>query len=74
MSEEELAVEVREIYSVQVYDVNLAESSEGEVLEQFTSDTTSADHENMRLVLLAKLLSIRTDEAHLLDAAVECAE
>lgn len=74
MPEEELSIEVRKIYGVQVHDVNLAESSEGEVLEQLTSDTTGTDHQDTRLLLLAKVFSKRFDQAHLLDAAVKCAE
>jgi len=49
MSEEELAIEVREIYGVQIHDMNLAEARERKVLEQFASNTTSADHQHTRL-------------------------
>lgn len=47
--EEELAVEIGKVDGVQVYDVNVAESGEHEVLEQLAADAASADHENARL-------------------------
>lgn len=48
-TEKELAVEVTEIDSIEIDDVDLAESCEYEVFEQLTTDATSADEENARL-------------------------
>lgn len=49
-TEKELAVEVTEIDSIEIDDVDLAESCEYEVFEQLTTDATSADEENARLL------------------------
>jgi hypothetical protein len=49
MSEEELAIEVGEIYGVQIYDVNLTEARKRKVLKQFAPDAASADHQYTRL-------------------------
>ena len=49
MSEEELAIEVAKIDCIQVYDMNFAKACQDQVLEQLTSYTTGADHQNTRL-------------------------
>lgn len=51
LSEQELSVEIREVDRVQVDDVYLAEASEGEILQELTSDSSSANHEYSRLVI-----------------------
>jgi len=49
MSEEELAVEIGEIDSVKIYDVNVAESSSDQILQQLASNTAGAYDQNARL-------------------------
>jgi hypothetical protein len=44
MSEEELPVEITQVDGVEVDDVDLAEASQDEVLEQFAANASSADH------------------------------
>ena len=53
ISEQKLAVEVAEVDGVQVYDVYLAKAGEDEVLEEFTSDSASSDHQNACLNLIS---------------------
>jgi hypothetical protein len=49
IAEQELAIEVAEIDGVEVYDVNLAEAGENEVLEEFAADAASSYHQDARL-------------------------
>ena len=42
LSEEELAVQIAQIDGVEIDDVDLAETSQDEVLEKLASDTASA--------------------------------
>ncbi len=44
MSEEKLSIQVTKIDCVEIYDVDFTKIGEYEVLEQFTSNTSSADH------------------------------
>ena len=48
--EEELPIEIAQVDRVQVDDVNLAEASEDEILEELAANTTSAHHKNPRLL------------------------
>lgn len=48
-AKEKLAVQVAQIYRVQVDDVNFTEAGEEEVFQQFAADATGADEENSRL-------------------------
>lgn len=49
MSKEKLAVQIREVDSVKIHDMNLSKASGDEVLKEFTSNTSSADYEDARL-------------------------
>jgi hypothetical protein len=49
MPKEELSVEVTEVDSIEIDDVNFAESCEDEVLEEFAANTSSAYHQYLRL-------------------------
>jgi hypothetical protein len=49
MTKEELAVEVAEVYGIQINDMNLSEASQDEVLQKFTSDATGSNHEDFGL-------------------------
>jgi len=49
VAKEELAVEVAQVYGIEIDNVHLAEAGEDEVLEEFAADATSADHEHTRL-------------------------
>lgn len=44
MTEQKLAVQVAQVDSVKVDDVNLAEAGQDEILEEFTAYASSADH------------------------------
>lgn len=44
--EEELSVEIGDLDGVHVYDVNILEPRQGEVLEQFAAQTTGTNHQN----------------------------
>lgn len=49
VSEEELAVEVTEVDCIKVDNVNLRETGQGEVLQQFAADATCTDHQHTSL-------------------------
>lgn len=49
LSEEKLAVEVAQVDRIEVDDVDLSEAREDEVLQQFTANTSSTDHEDTGL-------------------------
>lgn len=49
MAEQELAVQIREIDSVQINDVNVAIASTHEIFQQFAPDPTGSHDENARL-------------------------
>jgi len=46
VAEEELTVEVAEIDSVQIHDMNLSKACQDEVLQKLASNPASADHQN----------------------------
>jgi hypothetical protein len=50
VSEEELTVEIGQIDGIKVDNVHFTETSEDEVLEQLTADTSSANHQHARLL------------------------
>ena len=50
LPEQKLSIEVGQIYGVHVDDVDLAETHEGQVLEQFASQPTSADDEDAHVL------------------------
>lgn len=52
VSKKKLSVQVAEINSVEVNDVDFAESGKNEVLEKFTSNTASSHHQYPRLELV----------------------
>lgn len=43
VSEEELPVQIAQIDSIKIHDMDLPEASEDEILEEFTSNTSGAD-------------------------------
>lgn len=47
--EQELTVKVGEVDGVEVYNVDVSEAGEHQVLEQLTSNAASADHKDARL-------------------------
>lgn len=49
VSEEELSIQVAEIDSVEVNDMNLAKATENEVLKKLATNTSSSNHEHLRL-------------------------
>ena len=49
VAEQELAVEVAQVDGVQVHDMDLAEASEDQVLEELATDTASSYHQDARL-------------------------
>lgn len=49
MSEKELSVQVTEVNSVEIDDVNFAEAGKDEVFQKLAADTTSANQEDARL-------------------------
>ena len=50
LTKEELTVEVAEVNGVQINDVDLAEAGEDKILQKLAANSTSADHQNARLV------------------------
>jgi len=49
LSEQELAIEVRKINSIEIDHVNVAKASSDQVLEQLTANATSTDYKYPRL-------------------------
>lgn len=49
LSEEKLAVEIAEVDSVEVHNMDFPEPSKDEVLEEFAANAASANHENAGL-------------------------
>ena len=49
MSEEKLSVQVAEVDSVKIDDMNVAKATEKEVLKKLTANTSSSNHEHLRL-------------------------
>lgn len=54
LSEQKLPVEVREINGIKVNNVDFAEASEDEVLQQFTSYASSAHHKRFGILDLVR--------------------
>lgn len=48
-AKQELAVQVAEIDCIKVDDVNFAEAGERQILEKFTADAASSDHQHASL-------------------------
>ena len=51
LTKEKLTVEVAEVDSVQINDVNFAEAGKDEILQELTANSASADHQNTRLMV-----------------------
>lgn len=51
LTKEKLTVEVAEVDSVQINDVNFAEAGKDKILQKLTANTASADHQNTRLMV-----------------------
>lgn len=49
LSEEELSIEVTEIYRIEIDNVDFTETGENKILEQFAADSAGADQEHARL-------------------------
>ena len=45
--EQKLPIKVRNIDSIQIYDINAAESAQRQILQQLATQTTSTDDENL---------------------------
>ena len=52
-TKQELSVKVAEVDSVKVYNMDLPEAGEDQVLEKFASDATRADQKNARLQVIS---------------------
>lgn len=65
VSEEKLAIQVAKIYGVKIYNMDLTEACEDEVLEEFAADASSADHQYARLCSCCQLSQI--EEARAVD-------
>lgn len=50
LTKEELTVEVAEVDGVQINDVDLTEAGENKILQQLAANSSSADHQNARLM------------------------
>lgn len=50
VTKEELTIEVTEVDGVQIDDVDLAEAGEDKILQKFAANSSSANHQNARLV------------------------
>jgi hypothetical protein len=59
MSEKELSVQVTEVNSVEIDNVNFAEAGKDEVFQKLAADTTSANQEDARLRIEAGTVSIQ---------------
>lgn len=44
MAEEELAIQVAEVYGIEIDNVDFSKAGEDEVLQQFAADATGANH------------------------------
>ena len=53
ISEEELAVEVAEVYCIEIDDVNFAEAGQGEVLEEFAANAACTDEQDTSLTVVS---------------------
>lgn len=62
VSEEELSVQVAEIDSVEVDDMNLAKATEKEVLKKLATNASSSNHEHLRLLIM--LAMFREGDIH----------
>ena len=51
LTKEELTVEVAEVDSVQINDVDFTEAGKDEILQKLTANSASADHQNTRLMV-----------------------
>ena len=47
MPEKKLAIEIAQIYGIQVDYLNVVKSSKDQVLQQLASDATSSDHQDL---------------------------
>ena len=75
VAKEKLAIEITEVNSVQIDDVNLPKAREDKVLQQFTANAPCADQKHARLQRRCQLqLQLKTSHAHLLDLTMEDAQ
>ena len=58
MAEKELAIKIAEIDGVEINDVNLTETSEDKIFEQFTANSPGSNHQYTRLRSRGQLLDI----------------
>lgn len=49
-TEEKLAIQITQVYCVEIDDVNLAKAGKEQVLEQLAADAASAHEQHLRLV------------------------
>ena len=74
VAEEELAVQIREVDRVEIHNVDLAEASEDEILEELAADAAGTDHEHARLHLELVMDEDLNVEADLFNARKRRAE
>lgn len=75
MAEEKLSIEIAEVDSVEIDDVDFAKAGEDEVLEQFAADAASADEQDARLERQGKRSASRhSSQFHLCEGFTSLAE
>ena len=65
MSKQELTIEIAQINSIEVDDVNFAEAGEDEVFQQLATDAACADKKNARLCVMRELSEYILTQHHL---------
>ena len=73
MTEEELSVEVAEIYGVEIDDVDFAKASEDEIFKQFAAYAACADHEHPRLFAMSSRAPFLAHSTDLFDVVMKIA-
>ena len=51
LTKKKLTIEVAEVDGVQINDMDFAEAGEDKILQEFTANSASADHQDARLVM-----------------------
>ena len=51
LAKKELSIEVAEVDGVKIHDVDLTEAGEDKILQELTTNSSSADHQNARLMV-----------------------
>ena len=72
MSKQELTIEIAQINSIEVDDVNFAEAGEDEVFQQLATDAACADKKNARLCVMRELSEYIFTQHHLIAIVIYC--